>query len=137
MAKDRKKLREQNNAKKAQWLAQRQQSWVKPDICKEVAYIIGRAQEADSRVVTLGKLILFSTPEKGAWMLDVEDGYAICLAEEGVAQPTQIFDTATQFGIEWDRDFRIENDRLVIIARTGGTTVMTGCPEILDAINQA
>ena len=137
MAKDRKKSREQKKKEKAQRLAKRQQRWAKPDIHKEIAYIIGRAQEGDARVVTLGSLILFSTPTKDAWLLDAEDGFATCLAEEGVVQPTRIIETETQFGIDWDQRFQVEEDRLIIVNRAGQTTTMEGLPEVLDAIESA
>ena len=136
MAKDRKKSTEQWKKRKAKRLAQSQERLVKPNIHKEVAYIIGRALEGDARIVTLGALILFSTPSKDAWLLDVEDDYATCLAKAGITRPTRIIETETQFGIDWDQRFEVVDDRLIIVDRAQ-TTTMTGCPEILDAIERA
>jgi hypothetical protein len=38
--------------------------------CDEVHYIQSRAAQYDSRIVTIGPLLLFSTETGDAWMLD-------------------------------------------------------------------
>jgi hypothetical protein len=58
---------------------------VKPDIHREIRYITQRAQAADSRIVSLGKLVLFSTATRDAWLLDAEDSFAACVCRDGKA----------------------------------------------------
>ena len=50
-------------------------------------YIINRAQNYDSRVVSLGSFIFFSTETGDAWMLDYKEGVALCLVKDGEKLP--------------------------------------------------
>jgi len=59
-------------------------------VLREVDYIIARAAQFDSRVVTLGQLVFFSTASGDAWMLDPEDGLALKLAEAGIRNPPRL-----------------------------------------------
>ena len=45
-------------------------------LADEVRYIQRRAADYDSRIVTIGQLILFSTKTGDAWLLDPADGEA-------------------------------------------------------------
>jgi hypothetical protein len=69
-------------------------------LSREADYISSRAQNHEARLVTLGKLILFSTETGDAWVLDPEDGLALCLARAGDPQPFTITEIPTTFGIE-------------------------------------
>jgi len=77
-------------------------------ITGEASYIISRAENYDARVVTLGPLIFFSTETGDAWMLDPEDGLALCLARGGDTQPFTITETTTNFSIEWEATYQID-----------------------------
>ena len=59
--------------------------FVKPDIHSEISHITQLALAAESRIVTVGELVFFSTRTRDAWLLDAEDNYAICLCREGGA----------------------------------------------------
>ena len=59
-------------------------------------------------------LVLFSTANGDAWLLDASDSLALCLARDSVAQPYHIVDTPTQFAIEWTVTFAIEGDAFVV-----------------------
>jgi hypothetical protein len=83
-------------------------------VLREVDYIVARAAELDSRVVTLGQLVFFSTQTGDAWMLDPEDGLALCLARDGGRVAVQIVETATRFAIEWTATYRVEDDAFVV-----------------------
>lgn len=133
-----KKTRDQKKRERHQRKIRFQQSRGKIDIHKEIAYIIGRAQEGDARVVKYGTLAFFSTQTRDAWMLDLEDDFALCLARDGVAQPVQIIDTPEQFGIDWDRKFQIENDLFITVDRSGKVTTIAGYPvaNILNFLGQ-
>ena len=106
------------------------------NISKEADYIIRRAQESDARIVRLGALILFSTVSGDAWLLDVEDGLALCLARMGERQPFHIIETPTQFGIEWTANYRIEGEKFVVIEPSDQVRTIIGYPtrEIFQVI---
>jgi hypothetical protein len=61
----------------------------------EVRYIQRRAADYDSRIVTIGQLILFSTKTGDAWRLDPADQSAARLAREGNSESIQIEKTDT------------------------------------------
>jgi hypothetical protein len=107
-------------------------------VSKEVEYIIRRAQEMDARVVRLGTLILFSAVSGDAWLLDIEDGLALCLARMGEKQSFHITETPTRFGIEWTAYYRIEGEKFVILESSGQMRTIIGYPirEISQAIKQ-
>jgi hypothetical protein len=104
-------------------------------ITDEANYIIRRAQDNDARVVTLGPLILFSTETGDAWMLDPEDGLALCLARAGEAQPFTITETSANFSIEWKASYQIDGDVFIVTEWAGRTRSILGYPtaEILRA----
>jgi hypothetical protein len=138
MAHKDKKSRDDKKRAKNQRRERLEQKWCKPDIHKEVMYIIGRAQECDARCVTLNSLVLFSTQSRDAWLLDAEDDFALWLAKDGVPQPVRILDTAETFAIDWDRQFQIERDLFITVHRSGQVTSIQGYPiqEILEAIDR-
>ena len=108
-------------------------------ITGDANYIINRAKNNDARAVTLGPLIFFSTETGDAWMLDPEDGLALCLAQGGEAQPFTISETATNFSIEWQANYRIDGDVFIVTERSGRTRSILGYPtrEILRATRRA
>jgi len=120
------------NSRTQQRLLRREQV----NVSKEADYIIRRAQEMEARIVRLGALILFSTVSGDAWLLDVEDGLALCLARMGERQPFHIIETPTQFGIEWTANFRIEGEKFVVIEPSGQVRTIIGYPtrEIFQVI---
>jgi len=106
-------------------------------ITKEANYIISRAQNREGRLVTLGSLLLFSTETGDAWILDSEDGFALCLARDGVEQPHKLAETSDNFSIEWNADYHIEGDAFVVSNRAGAARTILGYPtrEIMQATN--
>ena len=66
-------------------------------INREADYIIKKAQVYDSRVVRLGELVFFSTQTGDAWVLDLADNLALCLARDGELQNFSILETPTNF----------------------------------------
>jgi hypothetical protein len=101
---------------------------------READYIIQRAQERDARLVRHGPFVFFSTAGGDAWMLDLEDALALCLARDGERQPFRIFETSRQFGVEWHQTYRIDGELFITEDRSGHVTTMMGYPtrEILD-----
>jgi hypothetical protein len=82
-------------------------------LAEEIRYIQRRAAHADSRIVSIGPLLLFSTETGDAWLLDPADQLALPLAREGAALPAHIEDTATRFAVEWTGHYRLEGDLFV------------------------
>lgn len=82
-------------------------------VAEEVRYIQRRAAHSDSRIVSIGPLLLFSTETGDAWMLDPADQLATPLAREGAGLPVHIEDTETKFAVGWTGQYRIEGDLFV------------------------
>ena len=107
-------------------------------ILGETNYIINRAQHFDSRVVSLGSLIFFSTETGDSWMLDCNEGLALCLARDGGKQRFRIVETPDKFAIEWNATYQIEGDKFTVIDNSGQARTIIGYPteEILNAIQR-
>jgi hypothetical protein len=90
----------------------------KGTILSEANYILRRAQEFDSRVVSFGPLLFFSTQSGDAWMLDHGDGLALCLAKEGEPQSVHIDETDENFKIEWTADYQVDGEVFNIFERS-------------------
>jgi hypothetical protein len=95
----------------------------------EVRYIQRRAADHDSRIVTVGQLVLFSTETGDAWLLDSADRLAARLAQDGQSEPIHIEETDTTFAIAWKGRYRIEGPAFIYSDRdTGRTTSILGYP---------
>ena|SRR3990172_8953132 len=127
----RKKPKQARNVRTQKQLLNREQI----SISREADYIVQRAQEGEARIVRLGALVLFSTLSGDAWLLDIEDELALCLARSGEKQSFRIIETPTNFGIEWTANYRIEGEGFVVIEQTGQVRTIIGYPvnEILQA----
>ncbi len=93
-------------------------------VLREVDYIVARAAQFDSRVVTLGQLVFFSTASGDAWMLDPEDGLALKLAEAGNRNPAKIVETANRFAIEWTASYRLDGEAFVTMDGSGQRVIL-------------
>jgi hypothetical protein len=100
----------------------------KPDILQEVAHIIRSAQSGVARVVGLGPVILFSSKTGDAWVLDWEDGRALCLARSGDPQDVHITDTESQFSIEWTSSYTITGEVMTFEHKPGRAVSILGYP---------
>jgi hypothetical protein len=105
-------------------------SFVKADIHREVRYITQLAQAEDARVVRVGNLVLFSTRTRDAWLLDVEDSFAICLCRDGEPQPFRIVDSPDTFAIEWTARFTMDAAAFVVQERSGRIVTIHGYPVV-------
>lgn len=103
-------------------------AFVKPDIHREIRYITELAQAEDSRIVTLGNLVLFSTRTRDAWLLDAEDDLALCLCRDGEPQPVRIIDGPETFAIEWAGQFAIEGEAFIVQEQSGRVVAIHGYP---------
>ena len=70
-------------------------------LADEVRYIQQRAAAHDSRIVSIGQLVLFSSESGDAWMLDPCEHLAVRLASDGHPEPIYIEDTETTFTVAW------------------------------------
>jgi hypothetical protein len=105
------------------------------NVTREAGYIISKAQEHDSRVVKFGSIVLFSTQTGDAWMLDLEDHFALCLARDGVKQEYAVVDTASNFQIDWNAEYEIRDEMFIVYTSDGGGRAIFGYPtrEIIQA----
>jgi len=93
-------------------------------VLREIDYIVARAAQFASRVVTLGQLVFFSTASGDAWMLDPEDGLALKLAEAGDRNPVKIVETANRFAIEWTASYLIDGEAFVTMDASGQRVIL-------------
>ena len=82
-------------------------------LANEVRYIQPRAADHDSRILTIGQLVLFSTETGDAWLLDPADQLAARLARDGQSEPIHIEETDTTFAIGWKGRYRIDGPAFV------------------------
>ena len=104
--------------------------FVKADIHREIRFITECAQAEDSRIVSLGDLVLFSTQTRDAWLLETEDHLAICLCREGEPQPFRIIDSPHAFAIEWTASFAIDGTAFIVRERSGRVVELHGYPTV-------
>jgi hypothetical protein len=98
-------------------------------LADEVRYIQRRAADHDSRIVTLGQLVLFSTETGDAWLLDPADRLAARLARDGESEPVHIEETDTTFTIAWKGRYRIDGSAFLYSdLETGRTSTILGYP---------
>jgi hypothetical protein len=98
-------------------------------LAAEVRYIQRRAADHDSRIVTIGQRVLFSTQTGDAWLLGLTDRPAARLARGGESNAIHIEETDTTFAIAWKGRYRIEGPAFIYSDRdTGRTTTILGYP---------
>jgi len=98
-------------------------------LADDVSYIQRRAAKHDERVVTIGRLVLFSTETGNAWLLDPSDQLAARLARDGDPEPFHIEEIETTFTIDWKGRYRIEGAAFVYMDReTGRLATIHGYP---------
>lgn len=98
------------------------------NITSEANYIIARAQAYETRLVSVGPLIFFSTETGDAWVLDPADNLALCLARDGERQAFTITETANQFAIDWQANYQIEGNQFIVFEKSGQTRTIIGYP---------
>jgi hypothetical protein len=86
-------------------------------LADEIRYIQDKAADHDGRMVTIGRLILFSTDTGDAWLLDVTDQLAARLARDGDPEPIHLEETDASFAIEWKGHYHIEGSAFVYADR--------------------
>jgi hypothetical protein len=86
----------------------------------EVRYIQRRAAESDSRIVTIGQLLLFSAESGDAWLLDVSDQLAIPIARGGDALSIHIEESDTNFSVSWMGSYQIDGDAFIYCEKDSG-----------------
>jgi len=89
---------------------------------EEVRYIQRRAAQNDSRIVSIGPLLLFSTETGDAWMLDPTDQLATPIARQGEALSVHIEDTDRNFTVAWTGNYRIEGELFLYRDKDSGNT---------------
>lgn len=92
-------------------------------LADEIGYIQRRAAERDSRFVTVGSLVLFSTETGDAWLLDPADRLAARVARDGDPQDIYFEETDTRFAIGWKGNYRIDGSAFIYTDRDSGRVV--------------
>lgn len=112
----------------------------------ELDLVIAAARAGETRIVITGPekmtvpLVLF-TSQGDAWMLDANEGAAMCLIWHGEPLPRNIKDAGRNIEIEWDGSFVLDGDAFAV--ETGhpqiGRRAIFGYPlhELRQAIDKA
>ncbi len=88
-------------------------------LAQEIKYIQRRAAQYDTRFVTVGPLVFFSTQTGDAWMLDPSDQLAARLARDGDPESIEFQETDTNFAIGW---------KVTTILKVAPSSTQTGKP---------
>jgi hypothetical protein len=109
-----------------------------PSLSQEINTIIQLSHQREARLLSLGKLIFFSTQTGDAWILDPDEGRARCLSLDGEKQPVTINETSTGAGIDWDSEYRIKGSLFTVLEYSGPVRTILGYPtrQIEEAIRQ-
>jgi hypothetical protein len=91
-------------------------------LADEVRYIQGCAARHDSRIVSIGPLLLFSTETGDAWMLDPADQLAAPIARQGEALSVHLEDTDRNFSVAWTGNYRIDGELFLYREKDSGNT---------------
>jgi hypothetical protein len=98
-------------------------------LADDVRYIQRRAAERDSRIVTIGPLLLFSTESGDAWILDPAGRLATRIAEAGDPRPARIEEAEKSFGVGWEGRYEIVGSAFVFSDdESGRVTTILGYP---------
>jgi hypothetical protein len=80
----------------------------------EIEYIRKCAFSGDSRTVTLGSIVFFSTETGDAWMLDAEDNLAACLMKNEEPREAPVEETRTTLSIAWNGGYLLQRSMLTL-----------------------
>ncbi len=98
-------------------------------LADDVRYIQRLATERDSRIVTIGPLLLFSTESGDGWILDPADRLAMRVAEAGDPRPARIEETEESFAVGWQGRYEIMGSAFVFSDdECGRVTTVLGYP---------
>ena len=86
-------------------------------------------------IVTLGPLVFFATATGDAWMLDPQEGLALCLARAGCEEEYDISETTDQFSVNWQASYRFDGEVMIVREHGGRIRSVIGYP--VDAIRKA
>lgn len=90
--------------------------------------IIKLSHKREAQLLTLGKLIFFSTETGDAWILDPDEGQARCLSLDGEKLPFTVNKTSAGFGIDWDSEYRIKGRLFTVLEYSGPVRTILGYP---------
>ena len=109
-----------------------------PSLSQEINTIVQFSHQRESRLLTPGRLIFFSTATGDAWILDPDEGRARCLSLDGEKQPFTINETSAEQGIDWDSEYRIKGSLFTVLEYSGSVRTILGYPtrQIEEAIRQ-
>jgi hypothetical protein len=96
---------------------------------RRVRYFQNKAADHDSRIVSFGQLVLFSSETGDASLLDVSDQLAARVARDGDPESIQLEETDTNFAVGWKGTYRIDGLAFIYTDReTRRATTILGYP---------
>lgn len=104
---------------------QTEQGPIEPrDLLAEVETILSAARAGIGKAIVVGHeaaslpLVLFSTTDGDAWLLDVDNSWAACLMSHFVDEPIKLRDSGDGLEVAWDGDFELRGP-FFILSRVG------------------
>ncbi|MFH0997932.1 MAG: hypothetical protein V1844_20890 [Pseudomonadota bacterium] len=109
-----------------------------PSLSQEINTIIQLSHQREARLLTLGRLIFFSTETGDAWILDPDEARARCLSLDGEKQPIAIHEATAGLGFDWDSEYQIKGSLFTVLEYSGPVRTILGYPtrKIEEAIRQ-
>lgn len=112
----------------------------------ECDLIISAAREGKTKIIVTGPetltvpLVLLAT-QNDAWLLDADEGLALCLMWQGEVQDCEIEDVGNDIEVGWDGAFALDGDAFTVETQHSaiGTRRILGYPlgELRQAIDRA
>ena len=93
------------------------------DIHDEVRYLLDNTLRGVSKIISFEKLIMFSTNDGDAWIIDIEDNGAHCLMKEFKRQSFSAVNTPDSFYIRWGSRYSLEGNKFIVLGDDGKGTV--------------
>ncbi len=95
---------------------------------EEARRIQQKALEGEASVVRLGQIVFFSTETGDGWMLDPEEGNAVCLVRDFEPRPIPIEETPAKLAIEWNAEYAIEGGAFTVTEGDSAARTIVGYP---------
>ena len=106
------------------------------DLLAEVETILSAARAGMGKAIVVGPeaasppLVLFSTTDGDAWLLDVDNCWAACLMSHFVDEPIKLRNASDGLEVAWDGDFELRGPFFILsrVGEGGIEKVIAGFP---------
>lgn len=89
------------------------------DLRRELDFMRRCVDSFETRYAASGPLFFFSTEDGEAWGLDLSEGLALKLAQEGSPLDVELVETETSWELAWSGRFELTDESLAIVDEHG------------------